>query len=136
MNNSDLNGTLVLVRPDLTIDPANGQGKVAVVNYHSLQSNEIYVGFNNGSEAVYPQEFLLKLRSKEEILNDLKANGSSMPLENFKDLYKVGILLDRGTNSAHWQALEIAAHNPAIWDKALQPAKALEKQVLENAYAR
>ncbi|NOW95957.1 hypothetical protein [Mucilaginibacter sp. SG564] len=136
MNNESLNGTLVLVRPDLTVDPANGQGKVAIVTYDREQSKEVYVAFNNGKEAIYPPEFLLKLKDKNNILRDLMANGASMPLDNFKDLYKISLLLDRGTNTARWQALEVAAHNPAIWDKALQPAKTAEKQVLEKSYSR
>ncbi|SEN02264.1 hypothetical protein SAMN05192574_102208 [Mucilaginibacter gossypiicola] len=136
MNNESLNGTLVLVRPDLTVDPANGQGKVAIVTYDRVQSKEVYVALNNGSEAVYPPEFLLKLKDKKTILNDLTANGSTMPLANFKDLYKIGLLLERGTNTAHWQSLEVAAHNPGIWDKALQPAKPVEKLGLEKAHSR
>ena len=136
MNTENLNGTLVLVRPDLTVDPANGQGKVAVVTYDREQSKEVYVAFNNGKEAIYPPEFLLKLKDRGNILRDLTANGASMPLDNFKDLYKISLLLDRGTNTARWQALEVAARNPAIWDKALQPAKTAEKQVLEKSYSR
>jgi len=136
MNTESLNGTLVLVRPDLTVDPANGQGKVAIVNYESPQSQQVYVAFNNGREAIYPPEFLLKLKDKNTILKDLTANGSAMPLNNFKDLYKISLLLDRGTSIARWQALELAGQNPAIWDKALQPAKPIEKQALEKAYAR
>jgi hypothetical protein len=136
MNNESLNGTLVLVRPDLTIDPANGRGKVAIVTYDREQSKEVYVAFNNGKEGIYLSEFLLKLKDKKDILSDLTANGSAMPLANFKDLYKISLLLDRGTNTAHWQALEIAGQNPALWDKALQPAKVIEKQALEKAYAR
>lgn len=136
MNNESLNGTLVLVRPDLTVDPANGQGKVAIVTYDREQSKEVYVAFNNGKEAIYPPEFLLKLKDKNNILRDLTANGASLSLDNFKDLYKISLLLDRGTNTAHWQALEVASHNPAIWDKALQPAKTAEKQVLEKSYSR
>jgi hypothetical protein len=136
MNNENLNGTLVLVRPDLTIDPASRQGKVAIVTYDREQSKEVYVSFNNGREAMYPPEFLLKLKDKQTILNDLTANGRSMPLDNFKDLYKISLLLDRGTNIAQWQALEIAGNNPAIWDKALQPAKLVEKLTLDKAYTR
>lgn len=136
MNNENLNGTLVFVRPDLTIDPANGQGKVAIVTYDREQSKEIYVAFNNGKEAVYPPESLLKLKDKKTILDDLKANGSAMQLDNFKDLYKISLLLDRGTSTAQWQALEIAGQNPAIWDKSMQPAKAAEKQALEKASTR
>jgi hypothetical protein len=136
MNNESLNGTLVLVRPDLTVDPANGQGKVAIVTYDREQSKEVYVAFNNGEEAVYPSEFLLKLKDKNAILKDLATNGSAMQLDNFKDLYKIRLLLDRGTNIANWQALEIAGKNPALWDKALQPAKLVEKQALEKAYTR
>lgn len=136
MNNENLNGTLVLVRPDLTVDPANGQGKVAIVTYDRVQSKEIYVAFNNGKEGIYPPEFLLKLKDKKTILNDLMANGSEMPLDNFKDLYKISMLLDRGTSTAQWQALEIAGQNPAIWDKSMQPAKEAEKQTLEKTYTR
>jgi len=136
MNNENLNGTLVLVRPDLTIDPANGQGKVAIVTYDSEQSKAIYVAFNNGKEAVYAPEFLLKLKDKKTILDDLMANGSAMPVDDFKDLYKISLLLDRGTSTAQWQALEIAGQNPAIWDKSMQPAKATEKLALDKAYTR
>lgn len=136
MNNENLNGTLVLVRPDLTIDPANGQGKVAIVTYDREQSKEIYVAFNNGKEGIYPPEFLLKLKDKKTILDDLMANGPAMPLDSFKDLYKISMLLDRGTSTAQWQALEIAAQNPALWDKAMQPAKEAEKQALDKAYTR
>ncbi|MEZ2334751.1 hypothetical protein AB6735_03915 [Mucilaginibacter sp. RCC_168] len=136
MNNQNLNGTLVLVRPDLTVDPANGQGKVAIVTYDREQSKEIYVAFNNGKEGIYPPEFLLKLKDKKAILDDLMANGSAMPLDNFKDLYKISMLLDRGTSTAQWQALEIAGQNPAIWDKSIQPVKEAEKQVLDKAYTR
>lgn len=136
MSNENLNGTLVLVRPDLTIDPANSQGKVAIVTYDRERSKEIYVAFNNGREGIYPPEFLLKLKDKKSILDHLTANGSTMPLDNFKDLYKISILLDRGTSTAQWQALEIAGQNPAIWDKAMQPAKEAEKQTLEKTYKR
>ena len=136
MNNENLNGTLVLVRPDLTIDPANGQGKVAIVTYDRQQSKEVYVAFNNGKEGIYPPESLLKLKDKNTILSDITANGSTMSLDHFKDLYKISLLLDRGTSTAQWQALEIASHNPAIWDKAMQPAKTVEKQALEKAYSR
>jgi len=136
MENQSLNGTLVLVRPDLTFDPSNGQGKVAIVSYDSRQSNEIYVAFNNGREGIYPPEALVKLKDKQTILNDLTTNGSKMPLDAFKDLYKISILLDRGTNTGYWQALEIAGKNPTVWEKALQPAKPAEKQVLERSYSR
>ncbi|UOE52591.1 hypothetical protein MTO98_16055 [Mucilaginibacter sp. SMC90] len=135
-NSENLNGTLVIVRPDLTIDPANGQGKVAIVTYDRQQSNEVYVNFANGREGVYPPELLLKLKDRQTILSDLKRDGAAMPLDNFKDLYKVGLLLDRGTSTAQWQALEIAGKNPAIWEKALEPARLTEKQVLEKAYSR
>jgi len=136
MNNENLNGTLVLVRPDLTIDPADGQGKVAVVTYDWQQSNEIYVNFANGREGIYPPEFLLKLKDRQDILSDLKKDGASMPLDSFKDLYKVGMLLDRGTSTGQWQALEIAGKNPAIWGKALQPVRLEEKLSLEKAFTR
>ncbi|QXV63674.1 hypothetical protein INP83_11180 [Mucilaginibacter sp. 21P] len=135
MENGSLNGTLVLVRPDLTFDPAGGQRKVGVVNYDRPQSNEIYVAFDHGREAIYPPEALVRLKDTQTILNDLTSNGSKMPLDVFKDLYKIIMLLDRGTNTGSRQALEIAGKNPAVWERALQPAKPAEKEVLKKSYS-
>ena len=57
--------------------------------------------------------------TKSEIFPDLMANGSKLDLSEYKDLYKISLLQDRGRSTDIVHALEIAAKNPAIWDKSL-----------------
>ncbi|MBD1395176.1 hypothetical protein [Mucilaginibacter glaciei] len=136
MKNESLNGTLVMVSPDLENDPAKGQGKIALVNYESLHDNEIYVAFDNGQEAVYHPDALLRLKGKEEILAELMDNGSEIRGDDYKDLYKITMLQDRGTAKAEWQALEIAQQNPRIKNAALEPAKPGIAIELQKSYSR
>ena len=118
MENNELYGTLVLVHPDLKNDPAGQQGKVGILSYIDSR-DEIYVGFENGREGKYSPDALMSLKDKSEIFPDLMANGSKLDLSEYKDLYKISLLQDRGRSTDIVHALEIAAKNPAIWDKSL-----------------
>lgn len=134
--NEKLNGTLVLVHPQLENDLAGRQGKVAVVNYDRQQSNEVYVGFTDGAEAIYRPEQLLKLKSYEEIRQDLADNGPAMKPDDFGALYKIMMLQERGTAQANWSSLEIARDNPGILDRALEPARQEQGLDLQHGVER
>ncbi len=125
-----------MVSPDLENDPAQGQGKIALVNYESLHDNEIYVAFNNGREAIYQPDALFRLKGKEEILAELMANGSELRGDDYKDLYKIAMLQDRGTGTAQWQALEIVQQNQRINSMALEPVKPGQAIALQKSYSR
>jgi hypothetical protein len=120
MENVNLTGTLVLVRPDLENDPVKGQGKVACIKYIPQQMDGLYVSFLNGKEAFYRPEELLRLKEKHEIFSELMVNGSSLDVNEFKALYKISQLQDKGTGLALVQALEIARDNPSIWPRAAE----------------
>jgi hypothetical protein len=88
MENQTLAGTLVLVKPDLEIDPDAKRGQIGVLTY-ARSETENYVRFPDGGEAFYPAAQVMMLKDKQEIFNDLTSNGSSMPLDDFKAIYKL-----------------------------------------------
>jgi hypothetical protein len=135
MENQTLAGTLVLVRPDLENDTGPKHGHIGVLTL-AFSEKENYVKFPEGGEAYYPAEQVLMLKDKQEVFNDLTNNGSSMPLDDFKAMYKIMLLQDRGTSQALYSALAIANDNPGVQEKVLQPITPTQKQELSQTYGR
>lgn len=135
MKNEDLTGALVLVHPELENDPAKKQGQIGVLTY-PREFNEMYVSFPGGGEGIYDADKLLRLKDKQAVFDDLMKNGSSMEQNDFKAMYKIMLLQDRGTSRATYDALEIARDNPGVWDKALEHIAQNEKISLQKTYAR
>jgi hypothetical protein len=133
MKDSELQGAIVLVRPDLKTDPAGQQGKIGVVSYAS-QVDDIYVNFGD-KEGVYSSDALFKLKNRKELFDELM-NGSALAVKDFKDLYKIGLLQDTGRPKDIVQALEIARDNPAIWEHTLEPTGKTLAQRQEQAVGR
>jgi hypothetical protein len=59
-----------------------------------------------------------------------------MAVDDFKDLYKVSMLQDRGTSTGILSALEIARDNRNIWAQTLEKAIPLQNLNLEKVYSR
>ena len=135
MNNESLTGSLVLVHPNFKDDPVQKQGQVGVMTY-PRELNEMYVSFPGGGEGVYAWDTLMKLKDKQEIVRELTTNGSYMPENDFKALYKIMLLLDRGTSQATRSALEMARDNPGVWEKALDPIRQIERLNVHQSYGR
>jgi hypothetical protein len=135
MNNESLTGSLVLVHPEFKDDPLQKQGQVGVMTY-PRELNEMYVAFPGGGESVYSWDTLLKLKGKQEIFDDLMTNGSSMKPDDFKAMYKIMLLQDRGTSRGTFDALEIARDNPGIWERALDRVRQIERLEQSKSYAR
>lgn len=106
------------MRPDLEQDPAGHRGKIGVISYVS-QTDDHFVRFEN-AEGVYASDALFKLKDKKEIFSEVM-NGTSLGVNDFKDLYKISQLQDLGRPKDIQQALEIARDNPAIWERTLEP---------------
>ena len=134
-NFENLNGSLVLVRPDFHDDPVGQQGKVGVV-YYAREGDEIYISLLNGAQGLYHSQDLLLLKHKAEILRELNNSGTAMNLGDFKALYKVMLLQEKGTSTAMVTALQLAAEHPGIWDKALEFAAPAREPELRNSYSR
>jgi hypothetical protein len=114
MKDKDLLGTLVLVHPDLENHPAGREGDIGIVAYVDSRQSEIYLRFTDYAEAVYPADALFMLKQKEQLFPGGPAAVAADTLENYKDLYKIGVLQDMGRSTDIWRALEIARDNPAI----------------------
>jgi len=135
MNNDNLTGSLVLVHPAFEDDPLKKQGQIGILVY-LRELHEMYVSFPRGGEGVYAWNNLLTLKDKQQVFDDLMKNGASMKPNDFKDMYKIMLLQDRGTNWSAIDALRIARDNPGIWDKTLEPVMQTEKLNLEKTHTR
>jgi len=135
MNSESLTGSLVLVHPEFGNDPLKKQGQIGVLTYPK-ELHEMYVSFPGGGEGIYEWNNLLKLKDKQAVFDDLMKNGSAMEQNDFKAMYKIMLLQDRGTNRGTFDALEIARDNPGIWDRTLEPVMQTEKLNLEKTYTR
>jgi hypothetical protein len=135
MENQTLAGTLVLVQPDLENDAGPKSGHIGVLTL-AFSENENYVRFPEGGEAYYPAKQVLMLKDKHEVFNDITNNGSSMPLDDFKAMYKIMLLQDRGTSQALYSALAIANDHPGVQEKVLQPIAPTQKQEMSKTYSR
>lgn len=135
MENGNLAGTLVLVRPDLENDPGEKLGKIGVLTL-AFSERENYVRFPEGSEAFYPASQVLMLKDKQTVFNDITENGSSIPLDDFKAMYKIMLLQDRGTSQALYSALAIANDHPGVQERVLESISPAQKQEISKTYGR
>ena len=134
MDNNELYGTLVLVHPDLKDDPARQQGKVGVLTY--VDSNEdIYVSFLNNAEGKYKSENLFQLKDREQLFSAL-SDSTSLEVNDYKDLYKIGLLQDSGRSTDILRALEIAGNNSSIREKSLVKLEELMVPKREHSFSR
>jgi hypothetical protein len=135
MENENLTGTHVLVLPDLENDTGTKRGHIGVLTM-TFSEKENYVKFPEGGEAYFPAAQVMMLKDKQAVFNDITNNGSSMPLDDFKAMYKIMLLQDRGTSQAVYSALAIANDNPGIQERVLEPITPTQKQELSNTYSR
>ncbi|NHA05482.1 hypothetical protein G7092_16855 [Mucilaginibacter sp. HC2] len=135
MENQTLAGTLVLVQPDLANNPEEKKGHIGILTY-ARSETENYVRFPEGGEAFYPAGQVMMLKDKQAVFNDLTNNGSNMPLEDFKAMYKIMLLQDRGTSQALYSALAIANDHPGLQEKVLESISQTPKQELAKSYSR
>jgi hypothetical protein len=108
-----MRGAVVLVRPDLDIDPLHKRNQVGVVCEANFDYDHIYVDFVNKTGLFSPDALFIFL-SQDEILENLKRLPAETSLETFKALCKVEAFL--GYNDVNWKfkAMQIARDHPAI----------------------
>jgi hypothetical protein len=117
--NSHLHGTLVMVRPDMENARLSLAGEIGILTYIDTH-DEAFVSFRNGAESRYSPEDLVQLKNRDEIFSELE-NYRDFSVEDYKDLYKITLLLDMGRSTDILRALEIAGNNEAVWDQTLVP---------------
>jgi len=132
MNNSDLHGTLALVRPDLQNDPAKQQGQVGVITYID-NSEKAYMSFPKGGEGIYEPSDLFQLKDTDFFELFKQSNDGAVNLKDYKDIFRIDLLTKLGRSTDLLAALEIAGENRNIWDKVLDSVDS--KMTHQQTYA-
>ena len=133
MEKNQLIGTLALVRPDLQDDAAKQQGEVGVLTYID-SDNKAYMSFPKGGEGIYEPKDLLQLRTSP--LLPAAKEDPGLSLKDYKSLYTIDLLQGMGRSTDLLRALEVAATNPTVWDKALQSVESQLEIKQSHAYTR
>lgn len=120
MLNDPLHGTLVLVHPDLTEDPAGMQNHVGRIEQIDLHADDVYVDFGDGKTALYAANALLVLKAPDAIFNILEASDKNRYDPGFKDSYSVAILLYHGFSSGPRAAMKLAMNSDAVRDTCME----------------
>jgi hypothetical protein len=109
----DLQGTPVLVHPELGYDPAGKQNKVGLISKADLMNDDIFVSF--GDElALYSTDALLVLRPAEEIHQNLVELAYDISFVELKPLTQIDLFLSYGSSNKKLTAMQLARDNPAI----------------------
>lgn len=107
----DLTGTMVLVHPELTTDPAKRQGQIGMITSADLNNDIIRVGFGNAPVALYSTDALLVLKPHNDLYKDLLTDVKQMEVQDFKTLLRVSMILENGSPNQLKQALEMVMAN-------------------------
>jgi len=98
---------VVMVHPDLEGDPINKQGQIGVITAAILNTDEFYVGFENGEVGLYGASALLAFKPLEEIDEYLLGNPLDLDDWDLRPLKNVGFLLFVGGAKESRVAMEI-----------------------------
>lgn len=115
----ELTGRLVVVHPQLTIDPFFRQGQIGVIAMADLKNDTISVGFGGGPLGKYSSDALFVLKDKNELYRDIMTGVKEMNIETFMDLLDINMkqeYSDYGHTSA---ALKIAVENPEVMERSM-----------------
>ncbi|WP_142685404.1 hypothetical protein [Chitinophaga polysaccharea] len=88
-------GRLVVVHPELTVDPANMKGEIGRVLAFN-NSADISVQFPNGTVGRYQPDALLTLKSPVDILATLKRSLEQLCLHQQKSVLEIARLVLNG----------------------------------------
>jgi hypothetical protein len=114
MNRTDeLAGTLVIVHPELTKDPAGRPGQIGVVTGTDHHGENAYVGFGRNGQGTYGLDALLVLQRPikiQEALRDPKLN-----ISDHTALFRIALLQDYNPTMANIKtALNLAMQSETV----------------------
>jgi len=110
----DLTGTLVLVHPDLTDDPAKRQGQIGIVTGADLSNDDVFVSFGKGEQALYSTDALLVFKPAAEIYGLLMNDARNAGKEDFKALFQVNLMQQHNTSGLVRKAMDIVKDNKVV----------------------
>ena len=120
-DNIQLTYPLVLVDPDLEHDPDARKNDIGIITSAVDVSKEYFnVSFQDNTYSVLASENLFVLKHMEEMQRTLLDYGAVMAFPDLKALTQLVLTLQHGIGDRIWDALKIAANNPAIHPLCLE----------------
>jgi hypothetical protein len=112
---NELKGSLVLIHPELSNDPAKMPNQIGIVTGLEMERDNVWVGFGDNRHALYGMDAVLTLKSAPELMKELAANKATMDGNDYKALHKIALLAEREqTPARQYAALQIAQQNEAV----------------------
>jgi len=115
----ELTGRLVVVHPQLTIDPFFRQGQIGVIAMADLKNDTISVGFGGGPLVKYSSDALFVLKGKNELYRDIMTGVKEMNIETFMDLLDINMKQEYSDYVHTSAALKIAVENPEVMERSM-----------------
>ena len=116
---NELQGTWVLVHPDLGSDPLQKQGQIGLVTDVDLEMDDIYVSFGKGQQGLYSTDALLVLKQPGEVYKNTMANRAGMDTADFNTLLNITVHQGLNTPAANRDAIELALDSQTVRDHSL-----------------
>lgn len=113
MNKYDeLTGTLVLVHPHLVNDPAGKHNQIGMITSADLENDDIMVSFGKDGQGRYATDALMVFKKNSTIYFDMMKDATKMEVGDFKEIFRISMLLDSGLTKDQRVAMELAKNNP------------------------
>lgn len=112
-DNDQLRGTVVLVRPDLEIDPLNKRNHVGVICEGDIDFDNVYVDFKY-SVAVFSAESLFSFFPRATIQDHFTGALSALNAADLMALRRVAVLVRFGEVTDKIKAMRTVSDFPAI----------------------
>jgi hypothetical protein len=137
MNQSDeLRGTMVLIHPDLTNDPAGMPNQIGVITGTEMEYDNVFVGFGKSGQALYSMDAVLILKNAGSIFRDLAEHKTDLNVNDYQALYTIALLQDREPSPANQlKALDLARNSATVRDLSTESIeKARGLHVMQNQF--
>lgn len=132
----DLQGTPVLVQPDLPHDPARKQNEIGLIRIANVFCDEFLVGFADEKKGLYAADALLVLLPAEEIHQNLADLAYETPFAELKALTQIDLFLRYGSTAKELTAMQLAKDHPAIGPLCLETLQNQIIKAINQNYSR
>jgi hypothetical protein len=110
--NEELQGTYVLIHPDLPDDPHKQEGQIGMIAYADLERDDFMISFEDGKHGLYTRDALLVLKMPDEVYKNVLTHQRELDASDFKTLLKINLYQQSATPFELKNALELARISP------------------------
>jgi hypothetical protein len=113
---NELLGTVVLVHPRLSNDPAGRKNQIGIITSAELEQDDITVSFNEKEQALFSSDALLVLRDVDDIKVDALNDFTLLPFYDYGDIMDIIMLAGSPHTENRRAAVELSRGNPAAME--------------------